>query len=559
MAKHRPKRRPRRGPTRRIRQAEREPELPEQIEQLLAEPHPLLFLEYASSFANLLGADAARLAEETGVDAETLIATLLAAGDASIDALLLALSAYLPDRVPAPLGRAGRQDRPPWLTRLGDAKATRAVAIEHVLGDADDLAVEVRLADGSVFCMVVLVDHNLGTVVTDAFALDEPLTQVVQQFEEVAEPGTAIRDIPLADAGARLREAADAAELVEYLPDTGTWPQIRPLLQWVVRLLPSGGTGWPHDEVSDRVIDRLVREITAEPGTAWGPDAADVVETLLRFAASSPPGDPLRWSPAVVDVLFTQWLPEHGLDEREWMEQVPPAARAVIRFAHRRRDVPKVHTQATLAALGAWSLAGESKPARRRSALHQMLAGGGLDLMLDPGRVMLGLLEADAGGAEALDRLDAEPLPAEPLHLAEVPHDVVDRVRSIGDRIADVVGRYFDDPELSTAALRLLARVVAADPTPFRRKSNDDLLAAAVAWMAAKANDAFGAGRTVKGMTAAFGQTGSAAQRAKGLLESLGRTWEGAYSKDLGDPALLTSRRRAAMITERDRLRAAAR
>ena len=115
-----------------------------------------------------------------------------------------------------------------------------------------------------------------------------------------------------------------------------------------------------------------------------------------------------------------------------------------------------------------------------------------------------------------------EPLPTEQLGLATVPSDIADRLRSIADHITRVVDDYFDDPELSTAALRLLTRVAVADPAPFHRKSNDAMLAAAVAWMAAKANDAFGGARTVKGLMAAFGQTGSAAQRAKGLLDSIG-------------------------------------
>ncbi|UOY01864.1 DUF6398 domain-containing protein [Blastococcus sp. PRF04-17] len=166
---------------------------------------------------------------------------------------------------------------------------------------------------------------------------------------------------------------------------------------------------------------------------------------------------------------------------------------------------------------------------------------------------------ADAvGGVAALDALDATPLPDEAFDWDLVPHDVRPRVGAV----LDLVDRCCDelmDVELRTAARRLLARVVAADPGLFLRRSRPERTAAGVCWIVATANHLFRSRRlAVKQLTSCIGGTGSPASHAKALLQAIGVDPDGyAYGDGhLGSPDYLTGAHRAGMVADRDRLRA---
>jgi hypothetical protein len=71
---------------------------------------------------------------------------------------------------------AQRGDRlPEWLSRLGEAEVYQASEMVHVLGDGDDINVGVRLAGGHELTAVVYIDHNMGTLVKDAFVVPETI------------------------------------------------------------------------------------------------------------------------------------------------------------------------------------------------------------------------------------------------------------------------------------------------------------------------------------------------------------------------------------------------
>jgi len=87
-------------------------------------------------------------------------------------ALLAALAELGPDEVTRARARrvvAGRpHPLPEWLARLGEALVYRAVESTHVLGDGENVLLGARLR-GHELTAVIYIDHNLGTVVKDAF------------------------------------------------------------------------------------------------------------------------------------------------------------------------------------------------------------------------------------------------------------------------------------------------------------------------------------------------------------------------------------------------------
>ena len=104
-------------------------------------------------------------------------------------ALLAALAEVSPDELTRARARRAVAARPhplpDWLARLDEASVYRAVESTHVLGDGDNVLLGARLP-GHELTAVVYIDHNLGTVVKDAFPVPSTVTDVVGRLREAA-------------------------------------------------------------------------------------------------------------------------------------------------------------------------------------------------------------------------------------------------------------------------------------------------------------------------------------------------------------------------------------
>src|SRR5262249_10791237 len=179
---------------------------------------------------------------------------------------------------------------PAWLADLHRAEpADRTVEVVHVLGDGDNIVVGVRLPGGPEFTAVVYIDHNMGTVVKDAFVVAEPVSELIDRMLAIAaDPDTEARDIDPADARARITAPVEPA----------TWPACRPLVEWAAALLPPGGAGYHRPHWEPDAVAALARRFLASPSAA-GLDDRDhrsLLDSLLWFGTDYGPGDPLRWS-----------------------------------------------------------------------------------------------------------------------------------------------------------------------------------------------------------------------------------------------------------------------
>jgi hypothetical protein len=96
-------------------------------------------------------------------------------------------------------------------------------------------------------------------------------------------------------------------------------------------------------EVSDAERERLRDEFLSSPeGCDFDPggDHAYVASVAIDFASDYVHGQPLRWSPVVVELFMFHWSP-HDLVDREMFEQVPVALDAWVRFAGRKSGMPE--------------------------------------------------------------------------------------------------------------------------------------------------------------------------------------------------------------------------
>ncbi|WP_108719167.1 hypothetical protein [Miniimonas sp. S16] len=583
------------------------PELLASIDGALQEPHPMALLELVSTMVASLEPDVDPMAREQDADGPTLddiVTALRGTALRQTDAVLLVLAEMLPDPdLRTQLRREVAQRRhalPGWLLRAERIRPVRAALFADVLGDGDDVVLEIELPTRRALTLVVYIDTNLGTIVKTAFAIASSLEDVIEIHHENAVEGQTVEPLSLADARARIEEAVAAGRATFPPVEDDEWPALRPFTEWMARLLPEGGSAPQWEEPTQAILERYRTQFFASPHARGldgspGSDARSIVDMLMSFGSSQGTGDPLRVSPVTTEILLLDWVPRKVVADVAYLDQVPTVHRGFVRFAHEQRGVPAERTRETLAALdqlepeyrtiirsprhqgpmallerlGAIPPAGpDGEPPDQATFLAQlaaqlgpegaaMLAQLGIEdpAELDTPTWLLRRLANDVGGREALDTLDIERLPlSEQLVLDGVPADIHDRLRRIDALLAPAAASLYGE-ELRTAARRVLARVAVGDPAIFRRRSKDDTTAAAVLWIAAKVNREVAYGET--GLLAeAFGLTAVPVQRATPMLRALGvedRTYW-SYDAALGDPDLLTSERRLAIVQRRDDL-----
>lgn len=499
-----------------------------------------------------------------------LVESFIGTSYAETTAALTAMRAMVADEVlAARIGRelaTRRHAMPDWLTGLHQAGAEPQVwFLTHVLGDGDDYLFGVKLPSGHALSALVYVDHNLGTVVKDAFVIPEPLEDLALTVgTTIDDPDQSLTRTDPANARAVMETAIDHGSRLYPPLESDSWPMCRPLVEWMLRMLPSGGVAPEPKEWSEEAKAAISADFFASP---YGEpldreDERSLLDSVLWFGTGYATGDPFRWSPVSVEMLLADWFPRKIIAETSYLAKLPDLLRAYIRYCHDRQGIRASLTEETLAAVDEYEpeyqrvirSARAQGPAALLAGMFPMPTGGEEDL--STGDILLEGLDRKVGGRFALQNLDDQPLPDEPFEWAGIADDVRPVIREVlahCDRCADELL----DVEHRTAMRRFLSRAAVGDPAAFRRKASPARGAAAIAWVICRANDTVGAywsGLSGQDLLAWFGVKGSVSQRAEPLLRANGVDPRKLYgSMDLGAPDLLTSKRRTAIIASRDR------
>lgn len=299
-------------------------------------------------------------ADEQRASLADLVASFMGTPYAETTAALTAIKALVADEVlAARVGReleARRHPMPEWLTVLDQAQLDSDVwFMTHVLGDGDDYLIGVTLPTGDVLSVLVYVDHNMGTVVKDAFVVPEPLEDLAIKM------GTLIDDV---DQSLTRTDPATARAAIEAAIDSGSrlyppltsdsWPMCRPLVEWMLRMLPSGGVTPEWREWSREETAAVADEFFVSPfGAALDDDdQRSLLKSVLWFCTEYAPGDPWRWSPVTVEMLLADWFPRKVIAEPAYLAKLPDLVRAYIGYCHDRNDIRADLTAETLAAVG---------------------------------------------------------------------------------------------------------------------------------------------------------------------------------------------------------------
>lgn len=457
-----------------------------------------------------------------------------------------------------------RHPLPAWLKVLSQARIDPDVwFMTHVLGDGDDYLLGVTLPSGEALSALVYVDHNMGTAVKDAFVVPEPLEDLAIKM------GTLIDD---QDQSLTRTDPAAARAVVEAAIDFGStlypplssdsWPMCRPLVEWMLRMLPAGGVAPERRDWSEREMTAVAHAFFASPyGTSLDRvDERDLLASVLWFSTGYATGDPWRWSPVTVEMLLADWFPRKVIAEPAYLAKLPDLLRAYIRYCHDRNTIRTDLTRETLAAVDRY----EPEYEKQIHSDRQTSMAGLAEALLAAERVKglsdseweLDYLARDVGGVDALMSLDESELPDEELDWTGIPEDVRPAVEAILEH-CDGCADALLDVEHRTAMRRFLARAARTDPKVFARKGSPVRGAAAVAWVIATGNRTVGvwsADMTARDLLAHFGVTGSVSDRAGTLMRAAGiPTGHATSSVELGDPGLLVSARRRSLMRSRDK------
>ncbi|MBO3665130.1 hypothetical protein [Microbacterium stercoris] len=473
------------------------------------------------------------------------------------DALLLAMAPLLETQGASDTALAARireeargrwKTLPAWLDELEPStplEITGVTAIEHVLGAASTIVIGATLPDGTPATATVFIDRDGGHTIEDAFVAPEEFRAALAAGTKGADfDRFQIVDIDPADARERVFAALAADLALEPPLVTETWPGHRSLLAWILRSLPEGGSLAARPAEDAALDEQLVAAAeAAAPGTA---EVARLLVSLNRERSGS--GDPRLWSDTFVTDLLLDHLPFEDVDAEEVLAALP----ALVEAGHALAEIAPRVTADTLEAIE--ELGGEFLD------LSAMEADGDLPDD-DPAAHELAVLSLRVGGRRHLDALQAAPITRvvpDLRHLDERAAAGLARVQAL----VETAGAVFeDDPEIRIAAAGVADLLAETDPRLFA-KGKPELAAAAIAWIAGVANDAFAPVGPVdpSRLMAALGLRGQTpAARAAQYLAALGQdapeTWAAVPS--LGDPSLLTARTRRALIARRDEARAA--
>lgn len=496
-----------------------------------------------------------------------LVESFIGTPYAETTAALIAIKALVTDEVlAARINReleGRRHPLPDWLTGLDLARIDSDVwFMTHVLGDGDDYLIGVTLPTGYALSALVYVDHNLGTVVKDAFVIPEPLEDLAIKM------GTLIDD---ADQSLTRTDPATARAVIEAAIASGShlcpplttdsWPMCRPLVEWMVRMLPTGGVAPDWREWTEEEKAEVAAGFFASPfGVPLDrDDERDLLGSVLWFGTSYATGDPFLWSPVTVEMLLADWFPRKVIAEPTYLAKLPDLLRAFIHYCHDRNGIRRDLTSETLAAVDHY----EPEYLDLIRGDHQQAMAGLAEALLEGERVKalsdsewtLEYIARDVGGMDALVALDDLPLPDEEFDWVGIGEGTRPAVQAILEQCDGCADALFD-VEHRTAMRRFLARAARNEPKVFARKGSPVRGAAAVTWVIATGNRTAGvwsSEMTAKDLLAHFGITGSVSDRAGTLMRAAGMpTGYAVSSIELGDPGLLVAARRRKLIESRD-------
>ena len=336
-------------------------DLLDEVDVALAANHPLAMLQTASAVLNVVDPrhddPFDRSSQREEVPLPDLLTALLAGGAPAAAALAWTMAHLSGDevlraRVVRDLGPRSFL-LPSWMHQLNTVEIVAAEQVADTVRDGYDIVIHARLA-GHDLTIVTFIDFNLGMLVKDNFVSDKPLESFNEVWREHADTRhTALEALSPADARARISDAIEVGARTWPPVEAEDWPASRPLLEWILRQIPEGGTGFIRPEWSDADREALAERFLASSyGAALDQqDDRSIAGNLIWYRADYGYGDPLRWSPTAIEILMLDWYPRKIVADQRYLRRMPIVLRDFVRFVHGEVGVAEELTTEALDAI----------------------------------------------------------------------------------------------------------------------------------------------------------------------------------------------------------------
>jgi hypothetical protein len=326
-------------------------------EGLIDEQDPLNVETWASDFVADWYLDDDPSSPET-ISREITSGGLVAAAEqeasARSTAMLRALAALAPLEVAAEAERAASRlaakgvPLPAWSEKVGRPELAGAWLGTDPFGDADLLLLAYRYDDWVEHALSILIDHNLGGIVKDAGLLHFS-PAIVERMR--ADPELEVRELEPDEAAWWLRSALHATDSVFFPYDNVELHALRPLLDARARLLPPAEAPPLAEPPGPEERGNLAQEFLASEFAKDVSEADVLAPTFLDYKCDHLDGDPLRWSPTIVELFLCDFLPRKASLSDAEIKAMPDALRAWLRFTAGARGLPEHLVDQMLAAV----------------------------------------------------------------------------------------------------------------------------------------------------------------------------------------------------------------
>lgn len=242
---------------------------------------------------------------------------------------------------------------PRWLADLHRCTPVeRAVEISRPFRDVDELVVGITTPSGHALTAIVRVDNEIGTRDIGGSLYERPLDAVLDGLHVPDGADVRVRDIPPADARARIEAALTGIDLDAIFGTTTEWRTLRPLLRWMLTFLPAGGDATVPGSMEDVEVEDVLDDFLASPwGRPWTRGGLpELAEAVLGNGLQNALGDPLLWAPHHVRRLLDS-DPGYDLVEHLDARRTPELLRDLIRYGHAERGLRQELTDSSLAAV----------------------------------------------------------------------------------------------------------------------------------------------------------------------------------------------------------------
>ncbi|BBX66563.1 hypothetical protein [Mycolicibacterium psychrotolerans] len=326
------------------------------LREALAKKHPLGLLALVTYFIESSRPDPfARLRSRQSLpffDRDRLITNFIGIQTSEVTALLAALAEFLDDD---PILQAScrqevarrRHHVPKWIGELRRVKVYRAARFAHVLGDIDEIVVGARFPSGYEMVCATQISHSTMSTIETAEIWSEPIADLIARYpDKENDPDMGFVDMTVADAKAWILQGMKGST---FARETDSWPQCRPLVQWLVGRMPDGGSDYAPPDWEPAALLELTKDFLASPsgqpfeGWHWREQLENIMDTGN--------GDPLRWSAVRVEEALdgSSSFSDDSILEVEL--STPDLLRAFIPFAHARSGIREGLTAEALAAV----------------------------------------------------------------------------------------------------------------------------------------------------------------------------------------------------------------